>query len=237
AILLEVAMSFTLKASENSGICSWGSLVVVVVFGICRTPTVSGQMANSLALVAFWSTLPIMVIVAFGVQRFRSSVRFLLTRPCGISLCHILPFGRLLLVLIVLRSVIKLSLIVSLTFIKGADLLVHEFSCKFNCILHGSWLRCLYTSVNHVGQTTDILLDLIRLFRKHPGTHQCQLLKTLVIAYNIGTFNLQILHLNLKLLNLASWAVLVGHFLFQVCPSHWICNVVTNSPNVGVPPC
>ncbi|GKE17175.1 hypothetical protein Tco_1424752, partial [Tanacetum coccineum] len=64
-------MSSTLKASENSRICSWGSLVVVVVVvGICRTPTVSGQMANSVALVAFRSTLPIMVIVAFGNKSF-----------------------------------------------------------------------------------------------------------------------------------------------------------------------
>ncbi|GKD26499.1 hypothetical protein Tco_1232713 [Tanacetum coccineum] len=64
-------MSSTLKASENSRICSWGSLVVVVVVvGICRTPTVSGQMANSVALVAFGSTLPIMVIVAVRIKNF-----------------------------------------------------------------------------------------------------------------------------------------------------------------------
>ncbi|GKB79570.1 hypothetical protein Tco_0946465 [Tanacetum coccineum] len=48
--------------------------------------------------------------------------------------------------------------------------------------------------------------------------------------------NLQVLHLNLKLLNLAPWAVLVGHHLFQVCPGHCIRNIMTNSPNVGVPP-
>nr|GFB15338.1 hypothetical protein [Tanacetum cinerariifolium] len=32
---------------------------------------------------------------------------------------------------------------------KGADLFVHQLDCKFNYVLHGLWLRCHYTSVNH----------------------------------------------------------------------------------------
>nr|GEW98021.1 hypothetical protein [Tanacetum cinerariifolium] len=50
--------------------------------GICRTPTVTGQMANSVELVAFGSTWTIMVIVAFRTQRLRSDVMFLLLVPC-----------------------------------------------------------------------------------------------------------------------------------------------------------
>ncbi|GJW18788.1 hypothetical protein Tco_0026224 [Tanacetum coccineum] len=65
------------------------------------TPTVMGQMANSVVLVAFGSTLSIIVIVTFGAQRFRSSVRFLLTRPSSVSPASILPLVLLLLVLIV----------------------------------------------------------------------------------------------------------------------------------------
>nr|GFA80420.1 hypothetical protein [Tanacetum cinerariifolium] len=41
----------------------------------CHLALHSKQMANSIALVVFWSTLTIMVIVSFRVQRFRSSVR------------------------------------------------------------------------------------------------------------------------------------------------------------------
>nr|GFB55682.1 hypothetical protein [Tanacetum cinerariifolium] len=42
---------------------------------------VTGQMATSFAVSVLKSTRPIVVIVAFGAQRFRSSVRLLLTRP------------------------------------------------------------------------------------------------------------------------------------------------------------
>ncbi|GKF34284.1 hypothetical protein Tco_0107484, partial [Tanacetum coccineum] len=41
---------------------------------------------------------------------------------------------------------------------------------------------------------------------------------------------------NLKLLDLAPWAILIGHHLLQSFLSHCICNIITDNPNVGVPP-
>nr|GFA52299.1 hypothetical protein [Tanacetum cinerariifolium] len=155
-----MSMGSALKAS--SFLTCPGAPLVVSSIGICRTPTVTGQMANSVTLVAFGSAWTIMVIVATRAQRVRSSVRFLLTRP------------------------------------SSSDL---KQKCE--------------SSYSLAQQTTDILLDLIQFFRKHPSTHQCQFLKTLVIVYHIGTFNLQIPHLNLQLLNLAPWEVLVGRLPFQ----------------------
>nr|GFA36902.1 integrase, catalytic region, zinc finger, CCHC-type, peptidase aspartic, catalytic [Tanacetum cinerariifolium] len=64
-------------------------------------------MAKSIALMAFGSTWTIMVIVAFRTQRLRFAVMFLLPMPCGVSSTNVLPLVRLLLVLIVLRSVIQ----------------------------------------------------------------------------------------------------------------------------------
>nr|GEZ70484.1 hypothetical protein [Tanacetum cinerariifolium] len=93
--------------------------------GICRTYTVTGQMANSVTLVAFRSTWTIMVIVAFRTQRLRSAVMFLLPVPCSVSSVSILSLVRLLLVLIVLRGVIQLTLVLSLAYNKSADLFVH----------------------------------------------------------------------------------------------------------------
>nr|GEV34533.1 hypothetical protein [Tanacetum cinerariifolium] len=93
--------------------------------GICRTSTVTGQMAKSVALVAFGSTWTIMVIVAFRTQRLRSAVMFLLPVPCSVISASILPLVRLLLVMIVLRSVIQLLLVLSLAFSKSVDLFVH----------------------------------------------------------------------------------------------------------------
>nr|GFC62007.1 hypothetical protein [Tanacetum cinerariifolium] len=95
--------------------------------GICRTPTIMGQMANSVALVAFGSTWTIMVIVAFRTQRFRSAVMFLLPVPCSVSSANIFSLVRLLLVLIVLRGVIQLPLILSLAYNKSADLFFLSF--------------------------------------------------------------------------------------------------------------
>ncbi|GKF92978.1 hypothetical protein Tco_0279697, partial [Tanacetum coccineum] len=67
-----MALSSTLKASENSLIFPLGSLVIV---GSSRLAfAVPGRMASPLAVGAFGSTLPIMVIVALRAQRFRSSV-------------------------------------------------------------------------------------------------------------------------------------------------------------------
>ncbi|GKB59104.1 hypothetical protein Tco_0915290 [Tanacetum coccineum] len=90
--------------------------LVISNIGICRTPTITGQMVNSVALVAFGSTWTIMVIVAFRTQRLRSAVMFLLPVPCNVRCASILPLVRLLLVLIVLRSVIQLPHVLSLAF-------------------------------------------------------------------------------------------------------------------------
>ncbi|GKE61155.1 hypothetical protein Tco_1511522, partial [Tanacetum coccineum] len=60
----EMTLSSTLKASENSFICPLGSLVVV---GSSRLAfTVPGRMTYPLAVGAFRSALPIMMVVAFG---------------------------------------------------------------------------------------------------------------------------------------------------------------------------
>ncbi|GKB90930.1 putative reverse transcriptase domain-containing protein [Tanacetum coccineum] len=75
-----------------------GSLVV----GRSRlASTVPGEMANPLIVGALGTTLSIMMVVAFRAQRFRYSVRFLFPKPCSIGSCHIVPFERLLLVLVV----------------------------------------------------------------------------------------------------------------------------------------
>ncbi|GKG56340.1 hypothetical protein Tco_0577415, partial [Tanacetum coccineum] len=74
-----MSLGSALKAS--SFLTCLSAPLVVSSIGIYRTPTVTGQMANTVALVAFGSILTIMVIVAFRAQRLRSSVRFLLTRP------------------------------------------------------------------------------------------------------------------------------------------------------------
>ncbi|GJT33404.1 hypothetical protein Tco_0923823 [Tanacetum coccineum] len=101
--------------------------LVVNSIGICRTPTVTGQMANSVALVAFGSTWTIMVIVAFRTQQLRSVVMFFLPVHYSVSFASILPLVRLLLVLIVIGSVIQLPLVLSLAFSKSADLFIHIF--------------------------------------------------------------------------------------------------------------
>ncbi|GKC17577.1 hypothetical protein Tco_1014359 [Tanacetum coccineum] len=88
--------------------CPRASLVV-----ICRSPTVTDQMAHYVAPVAFGSTWTIMMIVAFRTQRLGPAVIFLLPVPCSVSFASILPLVRLLLVLIVLGSVIQLPLVLS----------------------------------------------------------------------------------------------------------------------------
>nr|GEV54772.1 hypothetical protein [Tanacetum cinerariifolium] len=95
----EMSLGFTLKAINF--FTNPNALLVVSSIGICRTPTITGQMTNSVALVAFRSTRSIMVVVVFGAQRFRSFVRFLLTRPHSVSPASVLLLV-LLLVLIVL---------------------------------------------------------------------------------------------------------------------------------------
>nr|GEY38796.1 putative reverse transcriptase domain-containing protein [Tanacetum cinerariifolium] len=74
---------------------------------------------------------------------------------------------------------------------KSTDLLIHQFSSKLNCILHCFWLGCHQTTLDHVEESTDILLNLIRFLEKYSPIHQCQLLKTLGIARNISTLDLQ----------------------------------------------
>ncbi|GKC52425.1 hypothetical protein Tco_1075170 [Tanacetum coccineum] len=124
--------------------------LVVSSIGIYGTPTVMGQMANSIALVAFGSTWTIMVIVAFRTQWLRYAVMFLLLVPCSVSSVSILPLVRILLVLIFLRSVIQLPLVLSLAFSKSVDLFVHydlifsggggndESSAAANSVMHAS---------------------------------------------------------------------------------------------------
>ncbi|GJU59527.1 hypothetical protein Tco_1237293 [Tanacetum coccineum] len=106
--------------------CPRASLVVSSIV-ICRSPTVTDQMAHYVALVAFGRTWTIMMIVAFRTQRLSPAVMFLLPMPCSIIFASILPLVRLLLVLIVLGSVIQLPLVLSLTFGNSADLFVLIF--------------------------------------------------------------------------------------------------------------
>ncbi|GKE28496.1 hypothetical protein Tco_1443880, partial [Tanacetum coccineum] len=106
--------------------CPRASLVVSSIV-ICRSPTVTDQMAHYVAPVAFGRTWTIMMIVAFRTQRLGPAIIFLLPVPCSVSFASILPLVRLLLVLIVLGSVIQLPLVLSLAFGKSADLFVHIF--------------------------------------------------------------------------------------------------------------
>ncbi|GJY90644.1 hypothetical protein Tco_0505840 [Tanacetum coccineum] len=106
--------------------CPRASLVVSSIV-ICRSPTVTDQMAHYVAPVAFGSTWTIMMIVAFRTQRLGPAVIFLLPVPCSVIFASILPLVRLLLVLIVLGSVIQLPFVLSLAFGKSADLFVHIF--------------------------------------------------------------------------------------------------------------
>ncbi|GKA83740.1 hypothetical protein Tco_0805335 [Tanacetum coccineum] len=106
--------------------CPRASLVVSSIV-ICRSPTVTDQMAHYVAPVAFGSTWTIMMIVAFRTQRLGPAVIFLLPVPCSVIFASILPLVRLLLVLIVLGSVIQLPLVLSLAFGKSADLFVYIF--------------------------------------------------------------------------------------------------------------
>nr|GEW39768.1 hypothetical protein [Tanacetum cinerariifolium] len=97
-ILLVMPPNPTFIASDTLLICLEFSLVVSIS---SRTPTIAVQMVNFLAIVASWCILPIMMVVAFRAQSFRSRVQFLLTRPSGIGPYHIMPSERLMLVLIV----------------------------------------------------------------------------------------------------------------------------------------
>nr|GFC01809.1 hypothetical protein [Tanacetum cinerariifolium] len=58
---------------------------VSLIVSSSRTPTVTGKMANSVALVTFGITRTIMVIVSFRAQWLRSLIWLLLPRPCKCS--------------------------------------------------------------------------------------------------------------------------------------------------------
>nr|GEV30788.1 retrovirus-related Pol polyprotein from transposon TNT 1-94 [Tanacetum cinerariifolium] len=83
AFPFKMTLSSAFKAS--SFLTCLGAPLVVSGIGICRTPTVTGQMANSVALLAFRSTSTIMVIVAFRAQWLISSIWLLLPRPRSTS--------------------------------------------------------------------------------------------------------------------------------------------------------
>nr|GFA48673.1 hypothetical protein [Tanacetum cinerariifolium] len=95
------------------------------------TPTITGQMANSVALVAFGSIWTIMVVVTLRTQQLRSVVMFLLLVPYSVSSASILSLVRLLLVLIVLRGVIQLPLVLSLAYNKSVDLFFLSFGLAY----------------------------------------------------------------------------------------------------------
>nr|GEZ94320.1 hypothetical protein [Tanacetum cinerariifolium] len=71
AIILEMTLSSTLKASGNSLICRCGPLIVVVVVLVIvvgassSASTISSYMASPLAVGAFGTTWSIMVEVTF----------------------------------------------------------------------------------------------------------------------------------------------------------------------------
>nr|GEX22984.1 hypothetical protein [Tanacetum cinerariifolium] len=85
------------KAADYGHIKSIEDLVPLT---ISMTPTVTDQMANSVALVAFGSTRTIMVIVSFKTQWLRSPIWILLSRPSSVGRVSILPLVFLLLVII-----------------------------------------------------------------------------------------------------------------------------------------
>ncbi|GJY22796.1 hypothetical protein Tco_0396454 [Tanacetum coccineum] len=109
--------------------CPRASLVVSSIV-ICRSPTVTDQMAHYVAPVAFGRTWTIMMIVAFRTQRLGPAVIFLIPVPCSVSFASILPLVRLLLVLIVdyFGSVFQLSCSQSRRSAKSADLFYPHIS-------------------------------------------------------------------------------------------------------------
>ncbi|GJR50139.1 hypothetical protein Tco_1400660 [Tanacetum coccineum] len=95
-----MSLAFALKASSFLT-CPSAPLVVSSI-GICRTPIVTSQMANYVALVAFGSTWTIMVIVVFRAQWLRSPIWLLISKPSSVGSASVLPLVLLLLVLVVL---------------------------------------------------------------------------------------------------------------------------------------
>nr|GEX62893.1 reverse transcriptase domain-containing protein [Tanacetum cinerariifolium] len=67
-----------------------------------------------------------------------------------------------------------------------------------------------YTPMYHVGKTTDILFNLIRLFEKYSLAHQSQFLKALVLS---------------------------SHHLYKCALRHAVSSILTNCLDMGFPPC
>nr|GEZ31637.1 hypothetical protein [Tanacetum cinerariifolium] len=126
-------------------------------------------MTDFLAVGALGCTLSIMVIVALREQRFRSFVRFLLSRPYRISLNHILFLEKLLLILVV---VIEFSLVLSLSFRISTEFPIHlvvgQLDSKIKSL--GSCRHDI--SMNVIGKSIDVPVDLLGLIRKEFSAHQ-----------------------------------------------------------------
>nr|GEW74145.1 hypothetical protein [Tanacetum cinerariifolium] len=150
-------------------------------------------MADFLAVGALGCTLSIMVIVALKAQRFRSSVRFLSSRPYRISLNHLLFLEKLLLTLVV---VIEFSLVHSLSFHISVEFLIHQVVGQLDSKIK-SLGSCRHDiSLNVIGKSIDVLVDLLGLIRKEFSAHQGQFLETLSVTSNIVSFDLQVPQFN-----------------------------------------
>nr|GEW79148.1 hypothetical protein [Tanacetum cinerariifolium] len=159
----------------DSHIHSKCSSLVVIISGM---PTILCQVTNSLAVGALGCTLSIMVIVALRAQRFRSSIRFLLSRPYRISLNHILFLEKLLLILAV---VIEFSLVLSLSFHISAEFLIHQVVVQLDSKIK-SLGSCRHDiSMNVIGKSTDVLVNLLGFIKKEFSAHQGQFLETLSV--------------------------------------------------------
>nr|GEY75999.1 hypothetical protein [Tanacetum cinerariifolium] len=178
-ITLVVHLIPTFIASDSS--------LVVSINGM---PTILCQMTDFLAVGALGCTLSIMVIVALRARRFRSSVRFLLSRPYRISLNHILFLEKLLLILVV---VIEFSFVLSLSFRISAEFLIHQVVGKLDSKIKSLGPFRHDISMTVIGKSTDILVDLLGLIKKALSAHQGQFLETLSVTSNIVSFDLQVL--------------------------------------------
>nr|GEZ00107.1 hypothetical protein [Tanacetum cinerariifolium] len=113
-------------------------------------------MTDFLAIGALGCILSIMVIVALRAQRFRSFIRFLLSRTYRISLNHISFLEELLLILVV---VIEFSLVPILSFRISAEFLIQQVVTQLNSKIKslGSCRHDISMNVN--GKSIDVLAD------------------------------------------------------------------------------
>ncbi|GJW12526.1 hypothetical protein Tco_1578353 [Tanacetum coccineum] len=105
------------------------------------------------------------------------------------------------------RGVLKLPLILGLTFSNSEDLFIHSVQ----------WQTQLPPETIHHKQYQ--LLDSIG--------------SKLITSFLLPLGQ----HFSFQLFDLTPWAVFIGHHLLQGFPWHCICNIMSDSPNVGVPPC